>query len=269
MLLYNGYTIADFDRFQAGNGALENDSNSYKRKTYYYKGYYFDTVTIEHVKQLTAILDNNRNNGINLNENNNKYIPVFTRSFFQFHDLTAYDYNYFFPNTPYVGQNVAGAKIIKGDIIAQNGYIHEISKVIEPLPNIEECILSKPNYSKFRDVLARLDSFIYDPILTNLYLKTPNVQVPGVTKSAVKFYFNLSFAPNNENFIMSNENDAQTEGYTMFVPDNEAFDKIMTERIAIYYPNKDYRNLPLDIYRSYLKEDEYGIRIEHFNSKGQ
>ena len=65
--------------------------------------------------------------------------------------LTAADYNYFYPSTPYTGFNVADAVVTEKDIPAENGVIHVINKVISTLPGLDEYISSNPQYSEFKN----------------------------------------------------------------------------------------------------------------------
>ena len=40
--------------------------------------------------------------------------------------------------------------MVTQNITAENGVIHEIDKVISPLPSIDEYLRSKPEYSEFK-----------------------------------------------------------------------------------------------------------------------
>jgi uncharacterized surface protein with fasciclin (FAS1) repeats len=253
-MLYNSYKTTDFDRYQSGVNAL--DSSSFKRKTYYYKGFYYGNVKNNAgAYELSIIADNNRNSIPNVNDNNNKYIPVFNKAFFDFNRLAASDYTTFFPGSTYTGMNVANAKITHGDNFAQNGIWHEVDKVLEPLPNLDDIIASNSNYSLFKQLLDTLVVYQANTDLYKKYLNTPNNEVQNLTNAYYKIYYNLSFSPNNENFVAATE-DGQSNDYTMFVPDNTSLDKALKERIAVYYGG-DFKRLPLGIINTFVRAHQF------------
>ena len=118
-LVYNAFTKARLSDYQAPAGWVANQA--FKRRTANYVNFYDDTTAAGlKVKALAS----NRNAGFVLGDNNNKYIPYFTDNFISASRLTAYDYNYFFPTTPYSGFNVVDARVVTADIFAENGMIH-------------------------------------------------------------------------------------------------------------------------------------------------
>src|SRR5438067_157241 len=126
-----------------------------------------------------------------------KNIPYFLDNFLAANQLTSADYNYFYPNTTYSGCNVVDAKVVTPDIVAEIGFIHEVDKVLLPLPNIDQYLASNPQYSEFKKLF---DKYIVQFVLSadatarykllggnsDVYIKTYN---PG-----------LGFSLNNENF---------------------------------------------------------------------
>src|SRR5690349_14133683 len=84
-----------------------------------------------------------------------KYIPYFADGYMASKGLTAADYNFFYPNTPYTGFNVVDAIVTESDIAAENGVIHVVNKVITTLPSLDEYLASNPNYSEFRKLIDK------------------------------------------------------------------------------------------------------------------
>jgi len=165
------------------------------------------------------VVANNRNGNYVVNDNNNKYIPYFIDGYFNVQGLTAADYNAFFPGSTYTGFNVAGARVVKADIPAENGIIHEIDKVIKPLPNIEQYLASNPQYSEFKKLLDRVAIYTYNPSLTHRY----NVLTGKNDSVFIKSYpTSLGFAVNNEGYLALSQTDAQEESWTAMIPTNDA-----------------------------------------------
>jgi uncharacterized surface protein with fasciclin (FAS1) repeats len=244
MLVYNAFEKDRIDDYQSTTGWMPDQA--FRRRTAYYTGFYDDTLqngTV--VKTIQA----NRNNGVYVNgDNNNKYIPYFTDVYFNSRGLTAADYNYFYPNTQYAGFNVAEAKVVTKDIAAENGVIHEIDRVLTPLPSIEEYLRSKPEYSEFRKLFEKyMVSFVANSDATNRYklLTGDNKQV------YVKVYnTSLAFAPNNENYLKLQDNDGQQNSWTMFVPKNDALVDYEKKTLLEYYGSFD--NTPTSIILDFL-----------------
>ncbi|BDD12434.1 fasciclin (plasmid) [Fulvitalea axinellae] len=86
-----------------------------------------------------------------------KFIPVMAPQFFVgLKELS--DYQDLFPEEgrPYDGEHMANAKVKEKDIFASNGMIHELDRVIEPLPNIDRTMADMSDkFSLFRSLLDR------------------------------------------------------------------------------------------------------------------
>lgn len=211
-LIYNAYRKADLTNYQVSGGA--DTSQAFKRKTAYYNWVYPENGKL--------VLAANRNGSFNADDNNNKYIPYFLDNFLSFNNLSAYDYNFFYPTSTYTGFNVAGASVVNADIPAENGLIDEVNQVTMPLPSLEEYLATNDNYSEFRKLLAKVISYQANGDIT-----LRNRALTGSMDSVfIKLYdagslLGLAFSPNNENFIQSST-DAQTNGWSLVVPTNAA-----------------------------------------------
>lgn len=242
-LVYNAYLKARLGDYQPATGWVPN--LAFKRKTAYYDGFYNDsTFGTPSILALAANLS-----GFTpyiTGDNNNKSIPYFVDNFMAQKSLTSYDYNYFYPNAIYTGFNVVDAKVLQQDIIAENGYINVIDKVIMPLQSIDQYLASNPQYSIFKKLYDRyMVSFIQNAAATTKYF---NITGQATNVYIKAFNGGLAFSPNVENYMTVGGNDAQIDGYSIFVPTNDALKPYISNVILENYPNKDSLNqVPLQV----------------------
>jgi uncharacterized surface protein with fasciclin (FAS1) repeats len=251
-LVYNAFVKARLGDYQANTGWVANAA--FRRRTANYQGYYNDTtVTGQKVKALA----NNRNGGYVIGDNNNKYIPYFVDNFLSNSRLSASDYSYFFPNVTYTGFNVVDATVVTQDIVAENGFIHEIDKVLLPLPNLDQYLASNPQYSEFKKLFDKYmvqyvlnqDATTRYKLLTgasdNVYIKTYNAA--------------LAFSANNENFLKLQDNDGQANSWTMFVPKNDVLLDYINTVILENYRSLD--QLPIQIIVDFLNAHLFATAV--------
>lgn len=238
LLVYNGFTKDRLDDYQSGIG-WQPDA-AFRRRTAYYTGFYNDTLANgQAVKAIAA----NRNGSVTpyiAADNNNKYIPYFTDVYFSTKKLTAADYTYFYPATSFSGFNVEGAKVLNKDVPAENGVIHEIDRVVMPLPSIDEYLRSKGEYKEFRKLYNKYTvTFLLNTDATQRYgiLTGDNKQVYVKTYNS-----SLAFSPNNENFLKLQDNDGQQDSWSVFVPKNDELLAYLRNTLLEYY-GKDLANL--------------------------
>jgi uncharacterized surface protein with fasciclin (FAS1) repeats len=247
LLVFNAFNKDRLDDYQSNLGWVTNAA--FKRRTAYYTGFYNDTTSAG--QPVVAIASNRNNQNIATagtpyyvsSDNNNKYIPYFTTSFFANSGLSASDYTYFYPNTAFSGFNVANAKVTQQDITAGNGVIHIIDHVVTPLASLDQFLRTRPEYSEFRKLFERyMVLFIQNADATHRYQvltgKSDNV--------LVKVYSSLlSYSPNNENFLKLQENDGQRDGWSMVVPQNDSLLIYINKVLLESYPSVN--SLPLNI----------------------
>lgn len=212
---------------------------AFKRTTYNYKWVYTDHDLS--TGEDKAVIDMNAvesevpvPGGFEENDYNQKNIPFFTANFMAKSGLSSYDYNYFYPNTELTEFNVANAKVLEKDLWAENGIIHVVDKVILPLDNLEEVLAKTTECSEFKDILDRY-LVTYTKASDNFQLKFE--QSSGKSDAVyVKDYPYCSFALNCENYLKfggGTQMDAQTDGWTLFAPSNQALND--------FYKNKFFR----------------------------
>lgn len=233
-LVYNSFNTDRLDDYQSTTGWVTD--KAFKRRTTYYD--LFDTAMVN--GQVLHTIASNRNGSYISSDNNNKYIPYFTNPFFTDSKLTASDYNYFYPGTPFTGLNILDARITETNIPAENGNIHVIDKVLTPLQNIEKYLAGKPEYSLFNSLFQQyMVTYTENADATKRY----QILYNSSDKVYVKMYnAGLAFSLNNENYLKQQDNDGQTNGWSIFAPTNDVLEPYLKQVVLEHY-NNDLANL--------------------------
>lgn len=250
-LIYNAFRLDQLSDYQSSKTGWVID-NAFRRRTAFYDG--FQTKTID--GKPTVIIGSNRNNRAATGtpffvtgDSNNKYITYFESEYFTAQNLSTTDYKFFYPNKQYTGANVLGGAMMETDIIAENGTIHEVNEVSLPLVNLDQHLENSSQYSLFHDVLEKyLVTYVFNQDATNTYHnytgKSDNVYV--------KVWDNtLPFSPNNENFVKLEDNDGQSDAYTLFAPNNASFEEFIKTVLLKNFTSLD--KLPKNIFQDLFK----------------
>lgn len=227
-LVYNPYRKDQLSFFQTSAGP---DTNAaFRRKTAYY-----DFVYTENGKK---VVNSSRNGVIYVaGENNNKHIPYFIDEYLTFNNIDHGDYSKFYPGKTFSGFHVGKAKVVAADIPAENGIIHEIDEVIVALPNADQYIASKSEYSHFKALLDKFVMYVPNADFTKRYQA-----LSGSSDSVfIKSYQSLAFAPNNEGYA-GGQTDAQNMSWSIAVPRNAELDAYVNELLKYY--GKSFDNTP-------------------------
>ncbi len=253
-LVYNAYSVERLSDYQNGIGWEEDEA--FKRKTAYYDGVYTaQNVEMRDGQVIPSMSVINRNRHTEgavyvVDDNGNKYIPYFTEDYFSAKGLSAADYNFFYPNTTYVGFNVAGAQVVEANVFAENGYIHIIDKVIEPLPNAAQHLATKDEYSAFRGLMEKYlaDYESSSPAAVEITRRNA-IRTGSADPVYIKSYNSaLVFAPNNENWQDPEaegayyEHEAQSNSNTLFAPTNAAVNAYVDNVLLQYYKTDEQGN---------------------------
>lgn len=180
-----------------------------------------------------------------------KYVPLFYDEYLAVNGLTSEDYRFYF-NRAYEPGNVyyAGAKIVQSDIFAENGFVHIIDRVVNPLLNAKERLEGvKPgeSYQLFLEMVYwYYPKFDPNMIATN--------QQPGVRFGAVVDtlwdlnYASLAFNPQKERFDILNQTLVKHNG--LIAPTDDSFrafiDGVLTRKSGFPHWN-DHKSLPADV----------------------
>nr|WP_288833602.1 fasciclin domain-containing protein [uncultured Flavobacterium sp.] len=226
-LVYNAFREDQLSDYQSAQGWVKD--NAFRRRTAFYDGYQNKIVNGTPM----VVVDANRNGFYFLADNNNKYVTYFTDEYFAANNLSSYDFNYFYPDKEYTGFNLFDGGVQQADIIAENGIIHEVDKVSLPPLSIGQYLEKESDYSIFRSLLEdNLTTYQFSQNVTTSYKnftgKSDDVYI--------KFYDSrLAFSPNNENFIKEADNDGQSNGYTLLVPNNAALETFKRDVLLKHY----------------------------------
>jgi len=243
-LIYNAFRATQLSDYQSASGWVPD--NAFRRRTAYYDG--FQTKTVNGVSMV--VLGVNRNNGVYYPaDNNNKYISYFDKEYFSAKGLAAADYNFFFPNSAYTDFNVLKGSIKEANIIAENGVIHEVTDVSLPLVNLDQYLESNSQYSVFNDLFQKnLVSYSFSQAQTDSYHNYTGKS----DRVYVKYNdFTLPFQLTNENFLKQDDNDGQSDAYTLFAPDNASMQKFIDNVLLKNYSSLD--KLPKYIFQDLFK----------------
>jgi uncharacterized surface protein with fasciclin (FAS1) repeats len=244
-LVENGYTPHTLAAYQSSNGWVE--GLSFRRLTRssgkYYKTTFYDNDGIRLYSSggTSSFEGYIKNEGV-------KYIPYFLDEFFTTTGISPANYNKYFPEVEYTGFNVADARVLGDYIVAENGYIYELDKVLLPLPNLDEYLIEHPEkdrFTEFRKILLMVtDTCPRD------YLDVSK-DLPVYYKV---FEDGIFPDPNIEEYSTSS-NVYQTICFTMFAPDNNSLQEFYSNKFLKYYSTLDQ-----------LAEDRLDVIIDFVNS---
>ena len=238
-IVYNNYTYNHLSDILSGGW---DSLASIRKKTTYYKSIYRkeyqnDSIWVYDMPGLSASL------GTTV-EQNFKYVPLYLKNVFESNRTPAQaaaDYGMFY-STPYTGENIQSATVKTKDMMAENGVIHEIDNVLEPLPNLENILNNESDFSKFNSLINMKGStgayyfinYTYNSMLTEYYRTAfPN---KNIDKVYFKYYNGLTFNLGGERYGTS-MSDSEKGGFTVFAPNNTAVDKFYNEKLKDYFPN--------------------------------
>ena len=103
----------------------------------------------------------------------------FTQAYFDKQFMKNEDFNTLYPGMSRQNKdiNIFEAKVVEGDIVAINGYIHALDKVVLPPKNMYEEIRDMADVDIFRELLERFSEPVGDVAATNaLWEKHPEVR---------------------------------------------------------------------------------------------
>jgi uncharacterized surface protein with fasciclin (FAS1) repeats len=184
-----------------------------------------------------------------------KYVPIFYDAYMEANGLTPEDFRFYFDRA-YEPGNVyyAGARIVRSDIFAENGFVHVIDRAVTPMMNAEEMLereLPGESYKRFLEMIYwHYPAFEPNMAATN---NQPEVRFGGVADTLWDLtYSNLAFDLQKESTGYEGPGTNQTlvRHNGMFVPTDEAFgdfiDGILTVKSG--FPHWfDYRSVPRDV----------------------
>lgn len=232
------YNVFEFDELTDVLTNGWDTLSSIKKKTAFYNTIYQEMLPDS---TLAWVVDATANGSYSVGDNNYKYVPTYLDRIFTKRGLLPTDYEYFYPGIPYTGKNIQRASVVTANMIAENGIVHAVNKVNKPLPNLENVLESDARYSKMMDFFDRKD--VAGEYLYKYYTLQDDVTQyfrdiypdRNLREVLIKFYeFPVML---NAERVSNSEKEAETDGYTIFAPTNDAMDAFYAERIKPYTDN--------------------------------
>jgi uncharacterized surface protein with fasciclin (FAS1) repeats len=180
-----------------------------------------------------------------------KYVPIFYEEYMKINGITTEDFRFYFGRAFEQGAiYFAGAKILKSDILAENGIIHIIDKVVSPMMNGQE-LLEKETPNESYKLFLDLVYWYYPqfkPNITATY-NQPDVRQGGIVDTLWDLnYPKLAFDLHSERIFDLNQTLIRHNG--LFVPTDDALQEFIDGTLTSKsgFPHwGDYKSLPPDI----------------------
>jgi uncharacterized surface protein with fasciclin (FAS1) repeats len=148
---------------------VNNDKpRGYKRETLLMEGNRKLGVDYNNKDRATQIVDTMQTNWHRMFlTDSRKFSPIFFKDYFTIYDLNSDDYSFYFDRPVESSSDIyfSGAKILGDEVFAENGFVYNIDRVVEPLNNAYEILESETggqSYSTFLDLVNRFPDFQYN-----------------------------------------------------------------------------------------------------------
>lgn len=166
-IMYYAFSTDKLVNFRPGEGDDATFEELLKNAGLYYKH------RTKSMDKITVEWDKTRGDSVKV-FHQERFLPVFSTKFFNTKQIDAnYNYEYFFPGTNWTGGdsgfNVANASVQEYQVIASNGYVFKVDKVIRPLETIYTELKSKPEYSTFISLYNKYEYYAEEPDLSLQY----------------------------------------------------------------------------------------------------
>jgi len=180
-----------------------------------------------------------------------KYVPIFFDEYLTKNGITPQDYTFYF-NRVYEAGNVyfANAKILKANIFAENGFVHVIDRVVNPMLNAKEILDTSTSNESYKLFLEMVYWYYPDfsPNITATF-NQPAMRLGALADTLWDLnYTNLAFDLHKECSDILNQTLIRHNG--LIAPTDETFRKFidgtLTEKSGFpHWPN--YKSLPSDV----------------------
>ncbi len=233
-------------------GVTENpNSYAYKRETMLRNPVEKYWIKRENKKEM-IVIDSTVSDGYKMvYVQSRKYVPIFYDDYFNKNSLSPKDYSFYFDRV-YEPGNVyyAGAKILKADILAENGFVHIIDRVVNPMLNAKE-LLDKEIPGETYKLFLEMVYWYYPNFEPN---NTATFNQPGAREGNLidtlwdLNYAGLAFDLQKERIININQTLVKHNG--LFAPTDDAFKEFIDGTLTVKsgFPHwRDYQSLPSDV----------------------
>lgn len=239
------------------DGGLGSNDYAFKRQTMYKEDEEKFWITRKK-KQEKIVLDSTLADAYKkVHVYSRKYVPIFYDAYFDINGLSPEDYSFYFERS-YEPGNVyyAGAKVIQADIFAENGFVHIVDKVVDPMLNANELLereLPGESYKRFLELV-----YWYYPVFSP-NMNATNRQPEAIRGGNPDTLWDLNYTSPPVLFDIQNEstgyegadaNLSVVQHNGLVVPTDDAFggfiDGLLT-RISGYPHWSDVKSLPKDV----------------------
>lgn len=220
-LLYYSYDKQEMINFRP-SGDQESEDDSKKKAGMYYKfrTKSSDAPTVEYdrisKKDVTVY-------------HLERFVPVFSYMFFNTKEIDAKrNYEYFYPKSTWTGSdgfNVSDASVKEYEIVADNGEVYKIDRVLEPLETIDIELKKNSDFSNFSKLYDYFSTYIYDATLSKNYGKSAGTD-------SLFLHSHDGLAPIAYEWPTSSYAAIETlmsQSYSVFAPTNEALNEFFKD----------------------------------------
>lgn len=258
-VIQNPWTLEQLQSLSANGWRTADDDNwysyAYKRQTMFKNSVEKYWIKSKKKKEM-IVMDSTISDGYKkVFIQSRKYVPIFYDKYLDVNDLASEDYSFYF-NRVYERGNTyfAEARIIQNDILAENGFVHIIDRVVNPMLNAKE-LLEKDIPDESYKLFLELVYWYYPTFVPNMTAtyNQPAVRHGGLIDTLWDVnYAELKFDLHKERIgfhdPITNETLVRHNG--LFAPTDDAFkefiDNILTVKSGFpHWP--DSRSLPQDI----------------------
>ncbi len=184
-----------------------------------------------------------------------KYAPIFYDKFMDVNGLSSADFSFYF-DRPYEHGNVyfAGAKILQSDIFAENGFVHTIDRVVNPMLNAKEMLERELPGESYKLFLEMIDWY-YPTFKANMTAtqNQPEFRLGGFVDTLWDLnYAGIAFSLQKEKigYQEANINETLVRHNGLIAPTDNAFGQFINGTLTLNsgFPHwRDIRSLPPEI----------------------
>lgn len=238
---------------------------SFRRRTQYQRpNRVFNTDTLQHLMNWEDLDPGEYI--VNYSNGRLKTVNYFLDSYMETWGVEYGDYEFMFPGETFSegGMKVFDANVSQANIVAENGIIYALDKVIEPQKNMYENLDSpeyNDKYSMFKKIVERFASLVLIGDQEN--------EETGEIETIYQYRFStgiendlLPFNPFDENYA-TNIDGTLAQAWGLLVPTNEALTNYLNGNSILGQFYDSYDDMPLDVLGKFIKpnffRDYYNI----------
>lgn len=239
-LVYYSYNKSDLENFRPEGDLAdeeEDDDTEVVLPGMYYK---FRTRSSSPTTQVTGLTSSGEVKTLTI-YHLERFLPIFSHYMFSSKKIEAKkNYEYFYPGSTWNGDegfNVSNASVKEYQIIANNGYVYTIDKVLEPLETIYDEMKQNPNYSTFLSYYNSFSVYTLDEDLVKDYGDALGVDELYLHTHQSNGLPNIALEWPVSNYRLIPE--LASVAYSVFAPSNTALTKFFDR----FWKGKGYESL--------------------------